>query len=1147
MRGVRIGEAPHPGPPAAGPAAEPPERSRQPGGCRPARCRACGVALHAGEVRVRDSAAQGGRLHRRGIGWYHLGCWRGDRALLDGAPAPPALHADGQGAVPLALDAAGSAPLDAAGSAMPGQGAVPVVAERFPSSGGSAVPSLDAAGSAMAGEGAVPVETGRSSPADLDRPPGRALRCMDWWDEIRPADLLHERVPTLSFCPEAFRSAAAEARAAAASFLLEDDTGRGLHARRGWLLLFAIDRLLFGGLQALEGHSDTLAERISDRLEQFWAGHWAAMWRASAPRRGGAGQTSTGIDDIVRGVNKQLRKGQLGRAIALAVGGEGTSIPAAEVATAFRQQCRAGLEEPGGLGGSGAAEGPSTSAYESALELEAAVAGELVRGWARAPRGAGAGPCGERFEHAAAMADSPAEGAVVAAAYARLSTGRVPADILDCALAASLRGVPKKSGGVRIVAAGGVPRRLVAKATCQAFKRLLREGAGPRQYACGRKRGAEQLHQFVSALPEARPGLVVVSLDLVSAFSRVRRSRVLEAVRDLAPELLPLAEAWLAGPSRHWVQGPGGSEEIQEEGLDQGCPLAMAFFCLAVRGVIDRLAGHAQELHGRSDAAAYADDLYVMCPPCSVGALIERAREELRPLGLELNDTKLQIWCPHAGPECLPEELRSKYVESLRVLGSPAAFARPERFHGDGDGEDWRDTEVTGFAAADKGAPILARTEIFLKRLADLHAAGVTAQDVVAMVGAWIGAAVNHFLRSGSASSDFAAEHDRLVGSFFGDLFGVGTDAAARGDFLEVLGLPLKLGGFGVRLAERRRPAAFLAAAETNLPALLHSLGLEGDAELRRLVPGWDAAVQGAEASLRAYGSQLPGSRWDSPDELVSVGRQGKLTSEVDRGARRALLGRLPLPARALLRGGGGPGGGAFLRLPSRREHVLPEADFLAYCRRRLLLPDPSGAGRAPCGRRGLEGQCCTCLAGEDYGGHAVQCAIGGGPVRRHNALAMVLYKWLSLLAGAHVALEQWLPRLDREGRDGSRVRAKLDVIFHPVDAPRCVIDVSVTDSLSADPDTLAQRAANDFAGVRAREAEKHARYPTAELVPFVLDAQGRFGQEALAFLRWVGGSLPPGSAGGSVAELRQSLSSTLARWAGAQLTGLGRRGGGAR
>ena len=72
---------------------------------------------------------------------------------------------------------------------------------------------------------------------------------------------------------------------------------------------------------------------------------------------------------------------------------------------------------------------------------------------------------------------------------------------------------------------------------------------------------------------------------------------------------------------------------------------------------------------------------------------------------------------------------------------------------------------------------------------------------------------------------------------------------------------------------------------------------------------------------------------------------QKELSLMAAKGSRKALLASVLLPARALFRDGGGPGAGAFLRPASDHGHVIADAAFAPFVRRRLLLPDPGTTG----------------------------------------------------------------------------------------------------------------------------------------------------------------------------------------------------------
>ena len=87
---------------------------------------------------------------------------------------------------------------------------------------------------------------------------------------------------------------------------------------------------------------------------------------------------------------------------------------------------------------------------------------------------------------------------------------------------------------------------------------------------------------------------------------------------------------------------------------------------------------------------------------------------------------------------------------------------------------------------------------------------------------------------------------------------------------------------------------------------------------------------------------------------------------------------------------------------------------------------------------------------------------------------------------------------------DGNVKRAKLDVCFDDAQGRRTYLDVAFTDAATTCKQTLLARAKQDGAAARAKEDKKRERYPGPDLTPFVVEAFGRLGGTADAFLRSV-------------------------------------------
>ena len=119
--------------------------------------------------------------------------------------------------------------------------------------------------------------------------------------------------------------------------------------------------------------------------------------------------------------------------------------------------------------------------------------------------------------------------------------------------------------------------------------------------------------------------------------------------------------------------------------------------------------------------------------------------------------------------------------------------------------------------------------------------------------------------------------------------------------------------------------------------------------------------------------------------------------------------------------------------------------------------------------------------------------------MRRHHAIRDALATWLGEV-GVSAETEQEVAEWHRQDS-----RAVLDVVYHDGVAGRVRMDVTVTDGAE-----LARRGRPWRHTLERRERRKHLRYPGPSLRPFVVDVGGRWGREALAWLRQVLRRLPP-------------------------------------
>ena len=127
-----------------------------------------------------------------------------------------------------------------------------------------------------------------------------------------------------------------------------------------------------------------------------------------------------------------------------------------------------------------------------------------------------------------------------------LLQGKVPDEVRPFFFGASLVALRKKAGGVRPIAVGCTLRRLVAKVASGMVRDLMAHLLSPRQLGYGVRGGAEAaVHATRAFLSKMISGHVVVKLDFQNAFNSIRRDKMLEATRDLAPDIFFLCSLLL--------------------------------------------------------------------------------------------------------------------------------------------------------------------------------------------------------------------------------------------------------------------------------------------------------------------------------------------------------------------------------------------------------------------------------------------------------------------------------------------------------------------------------------------------------------------------------------------------------------------------
>ena len=487
----------------------------------------------------------------------------------------------------------------------------------------------------------------------------------------------------------------------------------------------------------------------------------------------------------------------------------------------------------------------------------------------------------------------------------------------------------------------------------------------------------------------------------------------------------------------------------------------------------------------------YLDDSYLVVNAQLAELALQALERVLGPLGLRLNQLKTAAWSP-AGRGVLTASLQRCWVQSLPVLGK---HLRPPG-----------DADASAPASLGESANSLGGAARRLKDLTDellkLNKAGLCKQTAGALLRAYAGPASQHSLRMELAADAATVHYDQQLAASWQALLRRDLGETA----LALLGLPAREGGVGAQPASTRRHAAFLASWTAAAAEVAQDLGCGTLADCLERLPRAAEQLESARQGLRGQGLELAAGG-DLATPLSTPLRQGLATGKVQKTQRAALLERLPLPQQAALRGAAGPGSASFLACPDDDLCALEDLHWETATRQRLQLPraelsqqELAGAAAAapPCCLRGASGAGCG-GALDDRGYHALTCQLGGGVVARHGHLARRLGGLLARWRGERPLFEQRVPSWDRL-RGGRLEHAILDLEYQD-DRGRRWLDMTVRHPAAGTAAELRVAARRDGEAGRRGERDKHARYPGAQLTPFVLETGGRMGAEARLWL----------------------------------------------
>ena len=309
---------------------------------------------------------------------------------------------------------------------------------------------------------------------------------------------------------------------------------------------------------------------------------------------------------------------------------------------------------------------------------------DLLRRAVTASSNSSSGITGFHHSHLVALIDT-LDGCKALTEIANLILSKqVPNEIFTILTTSTLLPLVKPNGKIRPILIGDVLIRTIGKCCTLAEQQIIADRLAPIQLAVGTKCGNEVAIHGIRAHLDSNPDHVLITVDIANAFGTISRNAVAQSLNNFQYDDSKYTRWFFNhfGCPPSVVLLSNGSRFEYTEGVPQGGPLSMQWFCLALQPMLEFVNQTLQPVGGR--LIAYADDIFLLGKPEDAFAAFHTLKHNVAQVGLRLQPDKCKVMSLLQDTTEINEASRSHGINdqcapALLVLGTPVGSEAGER------------------------------------------------------------------------------------------------------------------------------------------------------------------------------------------------------------------------------------------------------------------------------------------------------------------------------------------------------------------------------------------------------------------------------------------------------------------------------------